>query len=281
MLGKVGIVGCSNGQPESFRPELERLIDVLWDMGFESVCSPHLFARESVFSAGARERAAALMEFYLDDEIDEIFDISGGDLANEVLPWLDYDSIANARKRLWGYSDLTCVLNAIYARTGMPSMLYQVRNFIGEDASGQRRRFGSGMLEQFEYQFLQGQHLEGVVVGGNVRCLLKLAGTPYWPEMRGRILLLEGLNVSVAQAAAYIAQLDQLGALDAAAGILLGTFTRMEARGDAPDFAALLQRRLDGSKPLVKTYQIGHGADSRAVCIGGRLTLDKGGAVAE
>ncbi len=27
--------------------------------------------------------------------------------------------------------------------------------------------------------------MEGIVVGGNIRCLLKLAGTPYWPDMRG------------------------------------------------------------------------------------------------
>ena len=32
--------------------------------------------------------------------------------------------------------------------------------------------------------------MEGIVVGGNIRCLLKLAGTPYWPDMREKILLL-------------------------------------------------------------------------------------------
>ncbi len=33
--------------------------------------------------------------------------------------------------------------------------------------------------------------MDGIVVGGNIRCLLKLAGTPYWPDMREKILLLE------------------------------------------------------------------------------------------
>lgn len=272
---KVGIVGCSNGRTESFRMELERLIEALREKGFEAVCSPHLFARRSVYSAGGRERAEALMQFYLDDAIEEIFDVSGGDIANEILPYLDFDCIARAPKTFWGYSDLTCVLNAIYAKTGRSSVLYQICNLIGEDADGQRRRFDSTELFHFDCRFLRGSRMEGPVVGGNIRCLLKLAGTPYWPETRGCILLLEGLNTTVAQAAAQIAQLEQLGALDNAAGVLLGTFTRMEARGDSPDFAELLLDRLGAGKPLARTRQIGHGADSRAVRIGERLILER------
>ena len=70
------------------------------------------------------------MEFYKNDEIDVIFDISGGDIANGILPYLDYDVIANSSKLFWGYSDLTTVINAIYKKTGKASVLYQIRNLI-------------------------------------------------------------------------------------------------------------------------------------------------------
>lgn len=273
MSARVGIVACSNGLDESARPEVDRLLQTLRSMDLDPVCSPHLFARRSVFSASGEARARALMDFYKDDEICEIFDISGGDLANEVLPWLDYEVIARSNKRLWGYSDLTCVLNAILARTGRTSMLYQVRNLVGWDGAGQRLRFqdelaGGGALSRFSVQFLRGSRMKGIVAGGNARCLIKLAGTPYWPGMQGKVLLLEGLGTSVPQAAAYVAQLRQMGALDAAAGILLGTFTRMEERGDRPSFEELLLVNVDPEKPVAKTFQVGHGADSRAVRIG-------------
>ena len=273
MAIKVGIAGCSNAIPVNERPEVERLCGVLEEMGYAPVLSPHLFSEKSVYSAWGEARAQALMDFYRDDSIEEIFDISGGDLANEVIPWLDYGVIARSEKRFWGYSDLTCLINAVYARTGKASMLYQARFLIGSDGSGQRERFQNGALERFEYRFLRGEHMEGTVVGGNVRCLLKLAGTPYWPDIRGKILLLEGLGTTVANAAAYVAQLDQMGVLEDAAGILLGTFTRMEQRGDSPTFAEILMRRLPEEKPVAKTQQIGHGADSRAVRIGGYLNL--------
>ena len=42
------------------------------------------------------------MKFYRDEEIKGIFDVSGGDLANGVLPWLDYETIAKSGKNVLG-----------------------------------------------------------------------------------------------------------------------------------------------------------------------------------
>lgn len=87
----------------------------------------------SVFSETVRERANALLSFYSDKSIKAIFDISGGDIANELLDFLDYDLIKNNPKPFWGYSDLTTILNAIYRKTGVPSYLYQIKNLIWEN----------------------------------------------------------------------------------------------------------------------------------------------------
>ena len=105
------------------------------------------------------------MRFYRDDSIDAIYDISGGDLANGVLPYLDYDLIASSGKAFWGYSDLTCVINAIYAKTGKVSVLYQVRNLVWADAELQKKRFAAYLsgdempLFGFRHRFLQGDHI--------------------------------------------------------------------------------------------------------------------------
>lgn len=92
--------------------------------------SSHIFVKDSFRSGTGKERADDLMKFYEDGEIGAVFDISGGEVANEILPYLDFDVIKKNRKLLWGYSDLTTVLNAVYAKTGNPSVLYQVRNLV-------------------------------------------------------------------------------------------------------------------------------------------------------
>ena len=56
------------------------------------------------------------MSAYRDPEVKMIFDLSGGNLANDVLPFLDYSIIENSDKLFVGYSDLTCIINAILCK---------------------------------------------------------------------------------------------------------------------------------------------------------------------
>ncbi len=279
---KVALVSCSNGISPQNRPKIEKLQKILTSLGLCPVVGDCVYERYAVFGGTAKERAESLMAYYKDSEIDAIFDVSGGDIANEILPWLDYSVIAQSRKEFWGYSDLTTIINGIYAKTGKASTLYQVRNLIKEDGKNQTRYFqetvlgDQNSLYSFACDFLQGDRMEGIVVGGNIRCLLKLAGTEYWPDMTGKILLLEAWSGHAAQMAAYLAQLGQLGVFNQIAGVLLGTFTVMEADQEKPDMETLIRAYLPEEKPLAKTNQIGHGSDSRAIRIGAMLILTSG-----
>lgn len=278
-MNKVGIVCCSNGLSSDAKGDLAVLLRTLKQIGVTPVLSDCLFQTGTVFSANDRHRAEALMQFYLDDTIDAIFDVSGGDIANGILPYLDYETISQTGKQIWGYSDLTTVLNAVYARSGCSSVLYQARFLIGRDSAAQCAQFSSFVqsgtpdLFRFPYQFVQGNTLHGVVVGGNIRCLLKLAGTPYWPDMHNKILLLEARSGAVPQMAAYLAQLSQLGAFQKISGILLGTFSQMQRDRCVPDIITLVKHYAGSAIPIAKTEQIGHGANSKAIVIGSDIHL--------
>ena len=115
--------------------------------------------------------------------------------------------------------------------------------------------------------------MEGIVVGGNIRCLLKLAGTPYWPDMREKILLLEAWGGKMPQMVTYLSQLSQMGVFKKVNGILLGTFTKMETDNCQPDMAQLVLEFAEKKTPVAKTPLIGHGSDSKAIRIGHRLKL--------
>lgn len=280
---KAALVSCSNGLPLTQREQVSMLADILRKNSLEPVFSDYIFDRDGSGSSGtARERAAALMQFYRDPEISAIFDISGGDMANEILPYLDFDMIAESGKRFWGYSDLTTILNSIYTKTGQPSVLYQVRNLVSSHGEKQTVDFlktimdGGQDLYQFTYRFLQGDHLQGIVVGGNIRCLLKLAGTPYWPDMQDKVLMLESLGGTVPQMRTYLSQLEQLGVFQQIRGIILGTFTKMEEGNCRPTMEELVMEHLRETEqeiPVIKTSQIGHGTDSKAIVIGEKIEL--------
>lgn len=344
---KVALVCCSNGLSDSKRIQVEVLVKLLKELGLDPVQGNYLYGEESVFSGTAKERAEDLMRFYQDPEIKAIFDISGGDIANEILPYLDFDLIGESEKKFWGYSDLTVIVNAIYARTGRESVLYQVRNLVtkrpeeeqdgheqitcfgnqavpqvrhttstrrseslwnsegtkrwsyaeylsksnqpakprtvtvnlqtypfSDESKVQRSRFqqsvfnGRNDLYSFSYEFVQKTTMEGVLVGGNIRCLLKLAGTPYWPDMTGKILLLEARSGREGLMASFLNQLAQMGVFNQVNGILLGTFIKMEKDDCEPDIVTLVKQYAGNEIPIAKTREIGHGKNSKAAMIG-------------
>ena len=278
---KIGIVCCSNGQKCTYAEKIKRLENTLTGIGLQPVFSDYIYEKEDVFSGTTKERANALMDFYKDDEIKGIFDISGGDVANGLLPYLDYDVIASSPKLLWGYSDLTTVLNAIYKKAGKASVLYQIRNLIYDDKERQIVDFSNAIMRngtdlfQLKYEFVQQGKMSGIVVGGNIRCFLKLAGTDYMPDLENKILLLESLNGDVAKIETYLCQLQQMGTFDKVAGIILGTFIEMDKRKCTHTVEGLVKRMVSKELPIVVTRDIGHGTDSKAIVIGQELCLEK------
>ncbi len=276
---KIAIVCCSDGQPRKYEEQIKALAGRLLSVGLTPVFSDYIYEKNGPYSGTGRQRAESLMQFYRDEQIKGIFDISGGDLANELLPYLDFEVIRQADKMFWGYSDLTTIINAIYAKTGRPSVLYQLKNLVRGDEERQTRDFadtifsGGRSLFTFSGSFIQQEHMEGIVVGGNIRCLLKLAGTPYWPDLQDKILMLESLSGTMPEMVTALQQLGQIGVFDQIKGIILGRFTRMEEEDAVPTITELVKSCVDARMPVIKTDEIGHGADSKAILIGENISV--------
>lgn len=262
---KIALVCCSDGQRPERSVIIEQLRGILRDHGVEAELSPVMYSPDGTFPASVKERAQVLMQYYMRDDIEAICDISGGNLANTMLAAMDFEVIKNHPKPFWGYSDLTAILNGIYAKTGTSGVLYCVKHLTGKHVDLKT-------LFEPKVTFLRGSHMEGVVIGGNIRCFLKLAGTPYMPDFTDKILLLEARSGDVNACAAYLAQLSQMGAFDKANGVLLGTFTQMEKDGRKPTVEEMLLQ-IAPDIPVAKTYDIGHAIDAKAIVIGEHLCL--------
>ena len=238
-MKNVAIISCSNGLQESARPTLDKLLDILSSLGLNVILSSAIYVKDDGLSSGSgKERGKELMKLYKDSSIDAIFDVSGGDLANEVLEYIDFDIIKNNPKPFIGYSDLSVILNSIYSQVGDTSYLYQVRHIVANKENLNRFinfiKDSNNDLFNIDYRWIQGESMEGIVIGGNIRCTLKLAGTKYMPNFKGKILLLESLGGDVAKMRTFLTQLKLMGAFKEINGIILGTFTEMEKNNYNP-----------------------------------------------
>ena len=273
---KAALVCCSNALRPEMEPKIMELSAVLTGLGIETVRSGCMFSKVPWGHGSGSERAGELMKFYLDPTVTEIYDVSGGDLSNENLPYLDFDLIRENPKPFFGYSDLTVILNAVFSKTGREGVLYQVRNLISDAREAQMTRFGTDAMFDIPVRFLQGKEMSGAIIGGNIRCFLKLAGTEFLPDLSGKILLLEAYGGDVPQMKTYLSQLKLLGAFEKVQGVLLGTFTNMERNGSKPSMEELVLDVTPSNLTVAKTEMVGHGADSRAVRIGGFYRFSDG-----
>lgn len=280
-MKNVAIISCSNGLQESARPTLDKLLDILSSLGLNVILSSAIYVKDDgLSSCSGKERGKELMKLYKDSSIDAIFDVSGGDLANEVLEYIDFDIIKNNPKPFIGYSDLSVILNSIYSQVGDTSYLYQVRHIVANKENLNRFsnfiKDSNNDLFNIDYRWIQGESMEGIVIGGNIRCTLKLAGTKYMPNFKGKILLLESLGGDVAKIRTFLTQLKLMGAFKEINGIILGTFTEMEKNNYNPTIEELVKEIVnDKNMPIVKTEDIGHGNNSKCMAIGKEIKLVK------
>ena len=109
--GTVGVVAPSFGVSGS--PYEERYYDALdkfQKLGFKVVTCEHLYGIKHAKSASAKIRAREFMEMYLNDDIDFVFSVAGGELMLEILPYVNFDKIRKAKPKFFmGLSDNTCL----------------------------------------------------------------------------------------------------------------------------------------------------------------------------
>ena len=274
---KIALVVCSNGKNIEDKDRLEKLESILVEMGLVPVFTKYIYKDRFGRGAKAQVRAEELMSFYKNKEIKAIFDISGGDIANEVLDYLDYDVIKRNYKPFFGYSDLTTVLNGLGSQTNEVNYLYQILNIIESEEI--RTSFENTFMKNeqtlldVKWKFLQGSSVEGEIIGGNIRCFLKLSGTRYFPEVENKVLFIEGLGTSIEGLATHLAQLKQIGVFDKISGLLIGTFTKIEREFSVEELFKLVQDYIPSSLPVAKTQEIGHAKNSKALKIGEKIHI--------
>lgn len=277
----IALIACSNGLDKNTTTKINELINILNSLNLNVVLSNSLYKDENNNSYSYEIRAKELMNFYKDNTINAIFDLSGGDLCNEILDFLDYEFISTCNKPFFGYSDLSVILNALLTKSNTINYNYQLRNLIREDSENQIINFKNSVLEgtndlfNFSYKWLQGKSMMGEVVGGNIRCFLKLAGTKFIPSFNGKILFLEALSGDINKISTFLTQYKQIGAFTNINGILLGSFTELEKDFSEEEVINILLRKINNPNiPIAKTNELGHGSNSKCIAIGKTLFLN-------
>ncbi len=263
-------------------------------LGFKVQLGEHVFGRHGYLSGTDQQRAEDVNKAFADDSVDGVIAVRGGWGCNRILPLLDYDMIKANNKVLLGYSDITSLMNALYVKTGMASFhgpngfsywadfqAQQFRDVIMDGKSTTMRNYKEKeetltMMSNRTTTVNSGK-AQGVLVGGNLTVLTSLCGTPYFPDLKGKILMLEDVGENIYRIDRFLSQLQLAGHLDGVAGIVFGHCTECDPGGGFGSFT-LHEVFEHYFKPLgVPTYtgaQFGHIRDNHILPVGHVVELD-------
>ena len=111
----------------------------------------------------------------------------------------------------------------------------------------------------------------------NLTIATSLIGTPWLPDLRGTILVLEDTGEAPYRIDRQLTQWRSSGLLQGVAGIGLGRFSWAKDDVLPGDFSMeeiLLERLRPLGVPLVRQLPVGHGLPNQALPIGRRARLD-------
>lgn len=278
---KIYLIACSNQLPTSYKINLNKIIDLLKKFDLNLVVSKNIF-KNSEFLSNGKTRATELNTVFKDKSITHIFDVSGGDLCNEILPYIDFDIIKDSTAIYFGYSDLSVLLNAIYKKTYKESFYYNIKTILSPKglenfySTFLNKKSSFSLFSSWNYEWLLGNNMKGIVLGGNVRCTLKLAGTKYMPSFKNNILFLESNGGDINKIRSFFAQYIMLGVFENISGLIIGEFTEISLKGQYNDLEKLcIDICINHDIPLIKTNEIGHNLESKGIVIGKYYDIKK------
>lgn len=288
----VGMVSPSAASDDTFNYELGK--EVMEALGLRVKMGAHVASRRGHLAGTDAERAGDLNAMFADDEVKAIICMRGGSGAARILPMIDYAMVRKHPKILLGFSDITALHCALQAKTGLVT-------FHGPMGTSSWNRFN---VAQFQRVFfdralvefrnaddagdelvqrknrtvtLRGGKARGQLVGGNLTVLTALAGTPYMPDFKDKILFLEDVSEAPYRIDRMLSTLKLMGALDQISGFIWGECSDCNP-GNGYGSLTMEQVLNDYILPLnIPAYRgamIGHIREQFIVPVGGEAELD-------
>ena len=226
---KVGVIAPSVGlQNKDINPTLS----YLKSLGVVPVLADNINKEYRYMAGTDKERAKAVNDFFADRSIKTLFCLRGGAGSTRMLPYLDYELIKQNPKPIIGLSDSTALQNALIEKTHNPSFtgflpLYDLNN-KKIDAITDKSLKSALFAENntiISGKCLKEGSVQGEIVGGCLSVLLYLCGTPYFPDLTDKILVLDDDDEKTYIIDLKLNQLKQQKNFNKLKAIIFGQFT--------------------------------------------------------
>jgi muramoyltetrapeptide carboxypeptidase len=223
--------------------DLDIARESLTALGLRVKLGDHVLGRRGYFSGTDEERAGDFNAQFADPSVKGVFSLRGGWGSSRILPLIDFDQIRENPKILIGYSDITVLLNAVHARTGLitfhgpvgtsswnPFTVGYLRKILFEAQAAvmaNPKETGENLAQvEDRVQVITPGRARGRLLGGNLAVLSGILGSGYLPDWERALLFLEDIDEAIYRVDRMLTQLRLNGVLERIAGFIFGKCTR-------------------------------------------------------
>ena len=269
------------------KPErVARGIELLTGWGLRPVLAPNAYARKGYLAGPDAVRAADLNAAFADPEVRGVLCTRGGYGAQRIVDAIDMAAVRRDPKVVAGFSDITALQLALWRGARLATVHGPGAAWLDErtpPASAESLRGALMGTDPIVVKRVESEltapvavpgSATGPLIGGNLSLIVSSVGTPDIPDLRGAILLVEGVAEAPYKVDRMLTHLRRARVLDGVAGVAVGQFTDCADGWDVTVNDVLIDRLGDLGVPVLGGLPIGHGTGQLTVPVGTRATLD-------
>lgn len=253
MKNKIFIFAPSNTMADIPKPLINIGIKRLEKIGFKPVFGKYVNCRYLHTSGTVTQRVEDLNDAFSDPNVCGAMAVFGGFNTNDLLPRLS-DINTDNKKWVIGYSDVSALLFSLLENNSNLQLMhgpsfasfcdpnffnytlesfkaainnqkleYNSPNFYASDAWYLKEEFGPREINYNHnwYAYKSGKVI-APIIGGNLDTLCALLGTPYFPNIKNKVLFIESANGQPGPFQRCMVQLKQAGIFDKITGLIVG-----------------------------------------------------------
>ena len=274
------------------------------ELGLKLSFGKHVEEIDDFVSSSIQSRIEDFHDAFRDKNVKAVITVIGGFNSNQLLKYLDWDLIKNNPKFFCGYSDITVLNNAMFAKTGLVSYSGPHYSTFGQelyfdytqeyfkkcllsdapfeinpsekwsDDSWYKNQKERNLIENDGFLIINESEASGTIIGANLCTLNLLQGTEYFPSLANSVLFIEDDEESLPHTFDRDLQsLIHLPDFKDVKGIVIGRFQKASEITNEILIKIIKSKKELDNLPVIANVDFGHTDPKITFPIGGEVNL--------